>query len=121
MIIPSKPRKKIRMMECPNCGADAYLCDVVVGVTTGGQKLGETLVKCRSGCSVDKMMAAMDDILPKEEPGWLLNAKVDKNITGYKSLYGRVPDTFFLDVIKAAISEGKTITQEDRENVLKVI
>ncbi len=98
MKIYEKPLKKVRELKCPNCGGDAYLLDLIKGKTTGGQKLGDTLYKCRNGCSPQ---AALKDIPPKPPK--------------------RLPDDMFLEMIAYARSLGKIITEADknRETQLK--
>lgn len=84
--------KRVISRICPNCSEEAYTVDLIAGVTRNGTLLGDTLFKCRSGCTTDDLLS--------NEP--------------YRAKSG-LSDPFFLEVIESARNEGKRISAKDKE------
>ena len=83
--------KRVIPRICPNCNAEAYTVDLIAGITSAGTFLGETLYKCRSGCTPNDVLSS--------EP--------------YRANSG-LSDAFFLEMVSYARSIGKVITMADK-------
>lgn len=86
----------VDIYQCPACGDDMAIINLVDYITTGGVKIGKTLVKCRGGCSKNKILYSKRVFRRRQQ----------------------IPDSVFLEIIKNARDNKKRISHSDKDREL---